>query len=719
MMNSNQRRVRFGPYEVDLVTGEVWRNGTTVRLEGQPFQILKLLLERPGELITREELRSALWDSDTFVDFEHGVNTAVRKLRQVLRDGAEKPRYIQTIHRRGYRFIGELSRPADAQSSAAPVSALSAPNELRPTENPRLWPKVAAWTALGVVLILAALIIFQRTRVHQELPAVRIVPFTTYPGYEFCPAFSPDGSRIAFAWNGDSALGYKDFDLYVKVKRSENLLRLTNHPSVGLCATWSPDGTEIAFIRFPDSPDGSASLRLMPALGGSDKELLSMTYGAGVSMPPVWSPDGKWIVIGASLHEKDPHSLYFVSVESGDVKEIPHAAGCPNEHWAAFSHSGNQWSFICQITENEEYGIYRGQLSDGFPSGTATLVTRFPSKGRPGGLAWTADDERLLLSRKPPEAGYELDEVAVTGGSLHKLPFGQGAEQIAISAHGDELAFVARAYHLGIWRKDLLNPRVSAVNLLRSSQRQDDAQYSPDKKHIAFTSSRDGVAEIWMSDADGTNLAKLSDANSPDDGWPRWSSDSQKIVFSSNHSGHWELYVVDIAERLPHKLACSIQAGLVASWSHDGAWIYFQGESDEKVYRCPATGGEAVPLSTARGLNPWESSDGKTLYFADQLNTSLLKMLPLQPQGVESAVQGMPAVSDAGSWSVAPRGIYFIPADAPKSVRFFDFATRQVRPVFDLPSSAGDLAVSKDARWITYTQADEGNADIMLVENLR
>src|SRR5690349_14918138 len=124
MMNSNQRRVRFGPFEVDLVTGEVWRNGTTVRLEGQPFQILKLLLERPGELITPEEHRSALRDSDTFVDFEHGVNTAVRKLRQVLRDGAEKPRYIPTIPRRGYRFIGELHPPADAQPSAAPVSAL-------------------------------------------------------------------------------------------------------------------------------------------------------------------------------------------------------------------------------------------------------------------------------------------------------------------------------------------------------------------------------------------------------------------------------------------------------------------------------------------------------------------------------------------------------------------------------------------------------------------
>jgi len=364
MTNLNQRRVCFGLFELDLVTGELWRNGIRLKLEGQPFQILKLLLERPGELITREELRKALWASDTFVDFEHGVNAAVRKLRQALRDDAEKPRYIQTIPRRGYRFIFEVKVPAEAAVNVQAEAGVTATAEVPRATN--LWTRIAAVIVVVTACVLVGLFIYQRTRLRRELPRLRIVPFTSYPGYEFCPAFSPDGSRIAFAWNADSSLGFKDFDLYVKVRGSENLLRLTHHPSVGICPTWSPDGTEIAFIRFSGSSNDAASLRVIPALGGVEKELLSIPNGEGVSMPPVWSPDGKWIVLGASLHHEDPHWIHFVSVESGEVNEIPHAAGCLAEHWAAFSHSGTQWAYICLLKSGEEYGIYRAPSSGAF-----------------------------------------------------------------------------------------------------------------------------------------------------------------------------------------------------------------------------------------------------------------------------------------------------------------------------------------------------------------
>ena len=256
MANFNDRRLRFDPFEVDLVTGELWRHNIPLKLGGQPFQILKLLLERPGELITREELRKALWASDTFVDFEHGLNAAVNKLRQVLGDDPEKPRYIETIPRRGYRFISKGNVLAKA--------GLPAPAGVRRSTNLlQFWQKIVAWTVVGAACALAAVLIYEKTRLRLERPAMRIVPFTSYPGFELCPAFSPDGSRIAFAWNGDSALGYKDFDLYVKVMGSENLLRLTHHPSAGLCPTWSPDGTQIAFIRLPGSFGDVATVRVV------------------------------------------------------------------------------------------------------------------------------------------------------------------------------------------------------------------------------------------------------------------------------------------------------------------------------------------------------------------------------------------------------------------------------------------------------------------------
>src|ERR1700756_665356 len=110
-MTTHGHRVVFGPFEVDLRSQELSESGVKIRLGGQPFEILAALLERPGELVTREELRTRIWPADTFVDFNHGLNAAVNKLRGVLNDSAEHPLYIETLPRRGYRFIGELGPP--------------------------------------------------------------------------------------------------------------------------------------------------------------------------------------------------------------------------------------------------------------------------------------------------------------------------------------------------------------------------------------------------------------------------------------------------------------------------------------------------------------------------------------------------------------------------------------------------------------------------------
>ncbi|HVP53142.1 MAG TPA: winged helix-turn-helix domain-containing protein, partial [Terriglobales bacterium] len=106
---NNQNRVfRFGLYEADAAAGELRKNGRKVKLQEQPFRVLLLLLERPGALVTREEIRQALWSDDTFVDFDHSLNTVVNKLRDALDDAAANPRFIETLARRGYRFIAPV-----------------------------------------------------------------------------------------------------------------------------------------------------------------------------------------------------------------------------------------------------------------------------------------------------------------------------------------------------------------------------------------------------------------------------------------------------------------------------------------------------------------------------------------------------------------------------------------------------------------------------------
>jgi DNA-binding winged helix-turn-helix (wHTH) protein len=135
---NNSRVARFGVFELDLSAGELRKSGVKLRLQGQPFQVLALLLERAGDVVTREELRQKLWPSDTFVDFDHSLNTAINKVREALGDSATSPRYVETLARRGYRFIGplqDLGLPdgvSSASSGGAAAELFPSPLALHP-----------------------------------------------------------------------------------------------------------------------------------------------------------------------------------------------------------------------------------------------------------------------------------------------------------------------------------------------------------------------------------------------------------------------------------------------------------------------------------------------------------------------------------------------------------------------------------------------------------
>jgi DNA-binding winged helix-turn-helix (wHTH) protein len=184
---------RFGAFEVNLQSGELRKNGMRLRLSGQPFQILAVLLERPGEVVTREELHSKLWQTDTFVDFDHGLNNAVARIREVLDDSSDTPRYVETIPRRGYRFIAPLAdvRPATVTPPAAEPSVVSrrspdardaATVEITPSRTKR------AVAAVALCLITAAALIFIwrgrifRTNQAAQIHSIAVLPLANLSG---------------------------------------------------------------------------------------------------------------------------------------------------------------------------------------------------------------------------------------------------------------------------------------------------------------------------------------------------------------------------------------------------------------------------------------------------------------------------------------------------------------------------------------------------------
>lgn len=696
-MQGSPTTIRFGAFEAYLPTGELRKSGIRIKLQDQPFKVLVRLLEKPGEVVTREELRRTIWPEEEFGDFDHAVNIAVAKLRAALNDSAEQPRFIETLARRGYRFIGTITlpvQPAAAEpSGGAPVRAK--------------WQIAAA--ILTVSLICAAvLVLAYRRQQFRGLPApATVVPFTALPGEE-TSAFSPDGSRIAFAWNGNPDSGGKGFDLYVKAIGGENVLRLTQHPSDWLSPAWSPDGTQIAFHRLAGADTG---VYVVPVLGGPERKLHSTHVPYSVAAPISWSPDGKWIAFSDPLPNETQDRIFLLSVETLEVRQIPHNPKCLHEGAPVFSHNRNELAYVC-VHNMDDIELDSVSPLNGAPRRIAVVNS-------PVGYSWSADDRTLVVSQLNAD-GLELGEINVKDGSLHPLDFAENASWPTVSLAGEKLAYSTTTGNSSLWRKDLRHPQSPATELIKSTQGHEGAEYSPDGKQMAFISSRAGPWDLWMSDADGGNLAQLSRSiASP--GNPRWSPDGKKIAFDSSLPGDREIYIVDVFERVPKKLVTKLRNIATPSWSRDGKWIYFRSYEalGEKIYRCDAIDGNAVALGGAfDATSPQESFDGGSLYFAVRPANTELKKISLTGDFQISAVAGLPPISRANLYTVVQGGIYFVPADAPRSLRYFDFATRKISDVFQLESNfAQGLSVSGDGRSVVYSQVDDENSDIMLVDH--
>jgi Tol biopolymer transport system component/DNA-binding winged helix-turn-helix (wHTH) protein len=727
------KRLSFDCYQADLSAGELFKHGVRIRLRPQAFKILEMLLERPGEILTREEIRSALWDSETFVDFDHGLSSAINRIREALNDSVEQPKYIETIPKRGYRFLGQVRRAEGPVKVVASQDPYELTREVRADSIPaaeatressrskfRIGFGVAAesrrsnWLrfglAVGAVAIAAVLgtLIALRFLQHENpiaASAPTVVPFTTMPGQQTEPAFSPDGSRIAFAWKTPGATG---FDLYVKAIGSESLLRLTEHPSDWLSPAWSPDGTQIAFHRVGGADTG---VYLVPALGGPERKLRATHVPYAVAAPISWSPDGKSIGFGDVDQGGD--RIFVLSVETLRAVQIPHNPRCLNEAMPTFSHRGDRLAYVC-VLALPKLELFTVDLPNGEPKRIAPFENVAP------GLAWSSDDRSIVVARGTDDDRVELDEFSTSDGALRILDFAQNGAWPSISPDGNTLAYTTEFDRANIWRADLRHPASPPVELAPSTRLQQNAIFSPDGKHVAFNSNRSGAREVWMSDTDGGNLVQMSKLHG--DAWaPRFSPDGHSIAFGAHVGDQYGIYIEDVLERVPRKFATNMKEVFFPNWSRDGKWIYFIGRISprNRIYRCPASGGDAVPVTSGNDdTDPWESVDQNTLYFVSLPEEARVRMRPLNSSASETAVTGVPKLRDATLWTVASGGIYYVPARSPKEIFFFDFSRRTSRKVFEIRGEFSEgLSVSSDGRWLLYSQAEDVHSSIMLAEH--
>jgi len=710
--SSRPQRIAFDNFEVDLRSGEVRKNRIRIRVQPQPFQLLVLLLENAGDVVTREEICRQLWSADTFVDFEHSLAAAVNKIREALGDAADNPLYIETLPKRGYRFIGKIK---PALPVAMPVAEPPPSVELAPVpaaKSDTRWKWILGVIAAAALVAAAVAFIRLPGNPGASQPMI-VVPFTSYPGLETAPSFSPDGSRIAFSWDNGTGnrTGRPQYDLYVKAIGSETALRLTNHPSDWISSTWSPDGTQIAFHRLAADDNG---IYVVPALGGPERKLLVTHTPYDLAAPLSWSPDGKWLAYADTENGRPGDRAFLFNMETFESHEFPHDPSCLHDGNLTFSHGGQQLAVLCvHNTADFEYLVTD---LEGKSKRSLTTFHDFPS-----GPVWTGDDGSLILAISGPR-GDELYEIQVNDGRVRKLSIASGSWP-AMSRDGHKLAVSAYDNHVNIWRRDLQHPAAAAVQMYSSSRPQDNSQYSPDGKYVAFDSDRSGTWSVWVAHVDGSDPVQISHGGPA--GYPRWSPDSRKITFQMSDSGGLiGAYTADISERVPRKLKTNIRETALPFWSHDGAWIYFLGYkgTGHQLYRCRAEGGDATLLAgSGDAMSPVESADDKALYFPWRYGDANMMMLALDHRGAApQEVPGLPKVFSDAQWALMANGIYFTPQDNPRSICFFDFATRQTRQIFKADKDLADgMSVSPDGRYMLYSQIDESNADIMLVNNFR
>jgi DNA-binding winged helix-turn-helix (wHTH) protein len=267
-MEFSPKTVRFGDFEVDPGAGELRKHGLRLRLQEQPFQVLMALLERPGEVVTREELVRRLWPDGTFVDFDRGLNAAVTRLRQALSDSAESPRYVETVARRGYRLISTTLRESE----------VATPLTIRRDRHVRKWQ--AALAALALLAGAGIWWLLNKSPAGTPLPdqPLAVIPLTTEPGIAMTPSFSPDGNQVAFQWDQNK----REPRVFVRVIGPGEPVRLTTGTTAEFGPAWSPDGRFIAFLRLLN--ESTYGVFLVPPLGGAERKL--MEFAASVLYSP-------------------------------------------------------------------------------------------------------------------------------------------------------------------------------------------------------------------------------------------------------------------------------------------------------------------------------------------------------------------------------------------------------------------------------------------------
>jgi len=714
--------IRFGVFELDPQTGELRRQGARVKLQEQPLLILLALLENPGRVVTREELRKRIWPVNTFVEFDHGLYSALARLRDALRDSAESPRFIETLPRRGYRFIAPVTIANPVSDTQSHEETDQTPSSEARLDLSRLITSVVAGL-IGGALLVAILFAFNIAGAKEWLrgrsaKTVQVQRITDFVGVKESPAISPDGKTVAFV---APVNGRKQ--IWIRLLAGGSSLQLTHDDTDHEHPRWTPDSSSLIYFAPNSSSEEPGTIWELSALGGVPRNIASAVSGGDVSH------DGRRIAT-FQLRGTDV-ALVIISRDGTMLREIKRFPGLygyamprwsPDDRWIAYV---GGWGYVfdgaIQVIAaegGEPRDVAHGEMLRGF--------------------SWLPDGARLVYSSSagstilyPPI--FNLRLVGRTGAGDQQLTFGE-VSYVQPDVVAGRLAASRVRIQSDIWSFPVSgSPQQNTKDALRITLQTGQAQtpsVSPDGKEFVYLSDSGGHGNLWVASTDGSKTRQITFEHDPAVaiGVPIWSPAGDRIVFILTRQGRTAEWLVSPDGSNLRQL---VPLGSGASWSPDGKWLYYQRK--RCIEKISVNGGPAMQVRCQDSPEPESlSPDGSTLYYLNAVDNAYggIEIWKARPENGRSELLAripgsrlpfegwvwQQVLSPDGNWLAAPlldRGttnLWAMPVHGGPMRQLTDFGQRSVVIV-------RRVSWSPDGKHISAAVANT-DADIVLLDGL-
>ncbi len=667
------------------------------------------------QLVPRERLES--W-KEIATYLNRGERTVQRWERE---QGLPVHRLAHNKHSSVYAYAAELdawreSRRLDENGEPEPDD--TPPARIGGAKSRRLRLAILA----PAVVLLGAVAVWL-LRPEPSAPQWDIRPFTAFPGSELYPTFSPDGGRVAFAWDGDKG---DNFDIYTMPAEGGTPTRLTTDPAMDVSPAWSPDGRWIAFIRM--APIGSQdALYIMPAIGGPERKIapLYVLFATNLRSSPLlaWTRDGKHIAAGGQVTEPGRSSILLISVDNGETKTLVSPGAEPAYLITPSFSPDGKWLAYTRCRASVACSVFAVELTSSYALSGKPKELTYGHASANSPVWWPDGREEVLFSSGSAWETRALLAASVSGGrsgprEIHSAP---DMEAITIAPNGKKLVYSRETFDADIWGLELPpnggKPGAPAKKI--ASTRLDwSPDIAPDGSRVAFVSNRTGRPEVWLANPDGTNAEQLTKSGGLRASHPRWSPDGTRIAYMLFSTQGSAICIARPAGGAPDCITDGAQVDLEPSWSRDGRFIYFLSHRSGamQLWRV-ALGGDRRPeqLTHQAGIGEgFESPDGKYVYFTTQ----------------EPCVWRVPAaggkderVARARGYQVIAavrEGLYLLGDQDLESARlaFMPYDAGDPVPLTRIDHPFGNMTASADGRTLLFARTERSESDLMLAEGI-